>query len=66
MQLSDFDYQLPEALIAQEPLPERAASRLLVVDPQSELLCDAQFYNLAEFFEADDRPTDLRPVRAPG
>ncbi len=54
MRLSDFDYQLPEELIAQEPLPERAASRLLVVDPLSESLCDAQFSNLAEFFEADD------------
>jgi S-adenosylmethionine:tRNA ribosyltransferase-isomerase len=30
--LSDFDYPLPEELIAQEPLPDRAASRMLVVD----------------------------------
>ena len=30
----DLDYELPEALIAQEPLPERSASRLLVVTPQ--------------------------------
>lgn len=29
--LDDFDYELPEALIAQAPLPERTASRLLVV-----------------------------------
>src|SRR5258708_30673685 len=29
---SDFDYSLPPELIAQEPLPDRAASRLLVVD----------------------------------
>jgi S-adenosylmethionine:tRNA ribosyltransferase-isomerase len=29
---SDFDYPLPPELIAQEPLPDRAASRLLVVD----------------------------------
>ncbi|HXE58233.1 MAG TPA: tRNA preQ1(34) S-adenosylmethionine ribosyltransferase-isomerase QueA [Gemmatimonadales bacterium] len=29
---SDFDYELPPELIAQEPLPDRAASRLLVVD----------------------------------
>ena len=29
MQLSDFDYQLPERLIAQHPAPERASSRLL-------------------------------------
>ncbi len=31
MELSGFDYQLPEELIAQEPLPDRAASRMLVV-----------------------------------
>src|SRR5260370_16369267 len=32
---SDFDYSLPPELIAQEPLPDRAASRLLVVDRRS-------------------------------
>ncbi|MGD8419288.1 MAG: S-adenosylmethionine:tRNA ribosyltransferase-isomerase, partial [Gammaproteobacteria bacterium] len=34
MQLSDFDYQLPEELIAQQPLRERSSSRLLLVDPR--------------------------------
>jgi S-adenosylmethionine:tRNA ribosyltransferase-isomerase len=29
--LSDFDYTLPDELIAQAPLPERSASRLLVL-----------------------------------
>ena len=32
MHLSDFDYALPEELIAQRPLKERDLSRLLVVD----------------------------------
>jgi S-adenosylmethionine:tRNA ribosyltransferase-isomerase len=32
MNISDFDFELPPELIAQAPLPERAASRLLVVD----------------------------------
>src|SRR2546423_153825 len=31
MHLADFDYHLPEDLIAQEPLADRAASRMLVV-----------------------------------
>jgi S-adenosylmethionine:tRNA ribosyltransferase-isomerase len=30
--LSEFDYELPEELIAQRPLEDRAASRMLVVD----------------------------------
>ncbi len=33
--LSDFAYDLPADLIAQAPLPERSASRLLVLDPQA-------------------------------
>jgi S-adenosylmethionine:tRNA ribosyltransferase-isomerase len=37
MKLSDFDYDLPEALIAQEPVTPRDASRLLVVPPDGEL-----------------------------
>jgi S-adenosylmethionine:tRNA ribosyltransferase-isomerase len=32
MQLSDYHFDLPEALIAQQPLPQRSASRLLVLD----------------------------------
>jgi S-adenosylmethionine:tRNA ribosyltransferase-isomerase len=35
--LSDFDFELPEELIAQAPLPERSASRLLVLDPAAAL-----------------------------
>ncbi|HEY5782098.1 MAG TPA: S-adenosylmethionine:tRNA ribosyltransferase-isomerase, partial [Lysobacter sp.] len=33
MKKSDFHYELPPELIAQVPLPERSASRLLVVPP---------------------------------
>ena len=54
MQLSDFDYQLPEHLIAQTPLPERGSSRLLVVNPVDESLADRQFSDLGEFVEAGD------------
>src|SRR5512134_3580497 len=34
MRLSDFDYALPEALVAQEPVSPRDASRLLVLPPE--------------------------------
>jgi S-adenosylmethionine:tRNA ribosyltransferase-isomerase len=33
--LSDFDFELPQQLIAQAPATERSASRLLVVDRSS-------------------------------
>ena len=54
MQLSDFDYHLPEALIAQMPLAERNASRLLVVDPNSQSLQDSHFAELAERLNPGD------------
>ena len=54
MQLSDFDYQLPEQLIAQTPLAERSASRLLVVNSVDGFLSDRQFADLGEFIEAGD------------
>ena len=48
MLLSDFDYDLPEALIAQEPLPERVASRMLLVDPRQQDFGDRQFTELID------------------
>ena len=35
MLISEFDYDLPEELIAQQPAPERGGSRMLVLDPAS-------------------------------
>ena len=32
MDVKDFDYELPEELIAQDPLEDRSASRLMVLD----------------------------------
>jgi S-adenosylmethionine:tRNA ribosyltransferase-isomerase len=54
MQLSEFDYQLPEHLIAQVPLAERSASRLLVVNPVDDSLSDRQFFDFGEYLEAGD------------
>jgi S-adenosylmethionine:tRNA ribosyltransferase-isomerase len=47
MPLSDFDYHLPEALIAQAPLAERVASRMLLVDPRRQDFVDRRFTDLA-------------------
>jgi S-adenosylmethionine:tRNA ribosyltransferase-isomerase len=44
--ISDFDFHLPEELIAQEPLDDRAASRMLVLDRHSGASRDEWFRNL--------------------
>lgn len=54
MQLSDFDYQLPERLIAQLPLAERSASRLMVINPANADLADRRFSDLDEFVGKGD------------
>jgi S-adenosylmethionine:tRNA ribosyltransferase-isomerase len=55
MKKSDFHYDLPPELIAQEPLAERSASRMLVVPPGDAALVDAQVRQLGEWL----RPGDL-------
>jgi S-adenosylmethionine:tRNA ribosyltransferase-isomerase len=52
LSLADFDYALPPGLIAQAPLPERTASRLLVVD--GEQLEDRRFADLPGLLRAGD------------
>jgi S-adenosylmethionine:tRNA ribosyltransferase-isomerase len=52
---SDFHYDLPPELIAQAPLPNRSASRLLVVPPVPQALQDAHFSDLTSCL----RPGDL-------
>ena len=54
MLLSDFDYHLPETLIAQTPLSERNASRLLVVDPETNLFKDQKFTDLESLLNPGD------------
>lgn len=54
MQLSDFDYELPDELIAQEPLPERDASRMLVVNRQTQTWTDATFRSFPDYLKAND------------
>ena len=54
MELSDFDYQLPEESIAQAPLADRAASRMLVLYRNEQRWEDRMFRELPEFLEAGD------------
>ncbi len=55
MLVSEFDYRLPEELIAQEPLGDRAASRLLHLESSTGTLRDGQFRDFPELL----RPSDL-------
>src|SRR3989441_4591038 len=51
---SAFDYVLPPQLIAQEPLPDRSASRLLVLERSSGAIRHAQFTDLIGLVAAED------------
>ena len=54
MKKSDFHYDLPPELIAQAPLPERSASRLLVVPPAPRPFADAGIRDLPALLEPGD------------
>ena len=54
MHLSDFDYELPEELIAQEPLEQRDASRMLILDRASQTNQDSRFGLLPDYIRAGD------------
>ncbi len=72
MKTSDFDYELPEELIALRPAPERGASRMLVLERRSGCLRHLSFGDLPSFVEPGDVlvlndtkvvPARLRAVR---
>ena len=55
MRLSDFDYELPEALIAQYPAEQRGGSRLLLLDAERKVkLRDMLFAELPELLQPGD------------
>ncbi len=54
MKKSDFNYQLPEALIAQKPLSERSASRLLCMHRDTGQLTDRKFTDFIDLIDARD------------
>lgn len=54
MQLSDFDYHLPEELIAQAPLAQRDASRMLVVDRKAGAWHDSVFKSFPDHVREND------------
>ena len=66
MLVSEFDYELPERLIAQQPAPQRAASRLLRLHAGTGALEDLSFSDLPALLGPDDAVVlnDTRVIRA--
>jgi len=54
MRTSDFEYDLPAELIAQEPLPDRAASRLLVLDRSKGIIRHGRFPDIIDLIAPED------------
>lgn len=70
MKKTDFDFDLPPELIAQAPLPERSASRLLLLDVAAQSRQDRLFRELPTFLRAGDllvfNDTRVLPARLHG
>lgn len=70
MQLADFDYDLPQSLIAQEPPEQRGAGRLLCLDGASGALRDRQFSDICDLLQPGDllvlNDTRVIPARLTG
>jgi S-adenosylmethionine:tRNA ribosyltransferase-isomerase len=54
MKVSDFDYDLPESFIAQEPIEPRDASRLMVLDRRTGAINHHIFSEIVNFIQAGD------------
>lgn len=70
MKVEDFDFHLPEELIAQTPLLDRTASRLMVVNPFTQELEHHQFGHIVNELQAGDclvlNDTRVLPARLMG
>ena len=66
MRLDDFDYELPQDLIAQYPPAERGASRLLHLDGRTGALSDRQFLDIVDLVAPGDVvvANDTRVIKA--
>ena len=70
MKTEDFDYYLPEELIAQTPLEKRDTSKLLVLDKDSGNIKHEKFSNILDYLNEDDvlvlNDTKVMPARLYG
>lgn len=70
MKTEDFNFYLPEELIAQDPLEDRSSSRLLVLDKETGEIEHRAFRNITEYLQAGDclviNDTKVLPARLIG
>lgn len=70
MKVEDFDFELPEELIAQTPLIDRTASRLMVVNRETGSITHRTFSDIVSYFHAGDclvlNNTKVLPARLYG
>ena len=70
MTVEDFDYDLPEELIAQTPLDKRDSSRLLVLDKKTGEIEHKHFFDIVDYLEEGDtlvlNDTKVLPARLIG
>ena len=70
MKTDDFDYNLPEELIAQTPLAKRDDSRLMVLDRKTGEITHDIFHNIVNYLDKDDvlvlNDTKVMPARIIG
>ena len=70
MRKQDFRFDLPEALIANEPSENRTQSRLMLLNPENQTVNHRRFYELIDFIEPNDclifNNTKVIPARLRG
>lgn len=70
MDVKEFDYYLPEELIAQTPLEKRSSSRLMVVNKKNGNIEHKHFYDIIDYFNENDvlvlNDTKVMPSRIYG
>ena len=70
MNTADFDFHLPEELIAQTPLEKRDASKLLIVNRETGEMQDKHFHSIIDMLESGDalvmNDTRVLPARLYG
>ena len=70
MNIEEFDYNLPENLIAQTPLPQRDASKLMILNRQDQTIEHKTFKNIIDYLEPEDvlvlNDTKVIPARLIG